>query len=241
MANLFRQVGIYSRAGQAYEPGGHRLADELPRGDRRPDPRGGISEAGAISSWTAAATSYSVHGLAMLPVLHLLLDVRLPARRRRDLGRSRPTLARLPCSARDRRPHDARRRGLQHQDGSSLRTPRRCPTAAPTTRAFAGEFAVILDYGMRRITGAREDVFFYVTLMNENYAQPTLPRAPRPTWSRGLYRWADVPGAGPPGHGAPARLGTILREAIAAAETAARRLVGSRARSERATSFSELA
>ena len=110
MANLFRQVGIYSPFGQLYEPedsGSMLYYRETKDGQLLEE---GITEAGAISSWIAAATSYSVHGLGDASVLHLLLDVRLPARRRPDLGRRRPAGARLPDRG-HRRAHDARRRG----------------------------------------------------------------------------------------------------------------------------------
>ena len=98
----------------------------------------GITEAGALSSWTAAATSYSTHGLAMLPFYIYYSDVRLPARRRPDLGRSRPAGARL-SDRRDGRPHDARRRRPaapgRHQPP---RSPRPCPTASAYDPATAG-------------------------------------------------------------------------------------------------------
>ena len=106
MANLFRQVGIYSSVGQLYEPedaGSMLYYKESKDGQLLEE---GITEAGAISSWVAAATSYSVHGVRDAAVLHLLLDVRLPARRRPHLGRRRPAGARVP-DRRDGRPHDA--------------------------------------------------------------------------------------------------------------------------------------
>jgi pyruvate dehydrogenase E1 component len=99
MANLFKQIGIYSFSGQAYEPediGSMLSYREATDGQILEE---GISEAGAISSWTAAATSHSVHGLAMLPFYIYY-----------SMGRGRPALPRLPAR-RDRGPHDARRRG----------------------------------------------------------------------------------------------------------------------------------
>ena len=150
MASLFRQVGIYAPLGQLYQP-----EDSGSIVSYREDRSGqileeGITEAGALSSWTAAATSYSTHGLRDAAVLHLLLDVRLPARRRPDLGRRRPARARLP-DRRDGGPDDARGRGPaapgRHQpprrrDGAEL------PAYDP---AFAGELAVIVDRGMREM------------------------------------------------------------------------------------------
>ena len=107
---LFRQIGIYAPQGQLYEPedAGSLLSYREARDGQLLEE--GITEAGAISSWTAAATAYSVHGLTDAAVLYLLLDVRLPAGRRPHLGGGRPAGARLP-DRRDRRPHDARRGG----------------------------------------------------------------------------------------------------------------------------------
>ncbi len=110
MANLFKQVGIYSSVGQRYAPediGSVLSYREATDGQILEE---GISEAGAIASWTAAATSYSVHGLAMLPFLYLLLDVRLSARGRRHLGRGRSAGAGL-FAGRHLRPHHLGRRG----------------------------------------------------------------------------------------------------------------------------------
>jgi pyruvate dehydrogenase E1 component len=109
MEGLFRQVGIYSSVGQLYEP-----VDSDQVMYYREDKGGqileeGINEAGAFSSWLAAATSYSTNNVQMMPVLHLLLHVRLPAHRRPGLGGGRLASARLPAR-RHRRPHDAERR-----------------------------------------------------------------------------------------------------------------------------------
>jgi pyruvate dehydrogenase E1 component len=92
MANLFRQIGIYSPAGQLYEPedAGSLLSYREARDGQLLEE--GITEAGAISSWVAAATAYSVHGTAHAAVLYFLLDVRLPARRGSDLGGGRSAL-----------------------------------------------------------------------------------------------------------------------------------------------------
>ena len=125
MASLFRQIGIYSPFGQQYEPedAGSMLYYREARDGQLLEE--GITEAGALASWTAAATSYSVHGAADAAVLHLLLDVRIPARRRPDLGRGRPARARLPAR-RDRRTHDARRRGTAASGRQQPRDRRDC-------------------------------------------------------------------------------------------------------------------
>jgi pyruvate dehydrogenase E1 component len=174
MANLFKQVGIYSSVGQRYEPediGSVLSYREALDGQILEE---GISEAGALASWTAAATSYSVHGLAMLPFyiyysmfgFQRVGDQIWAAADQRARGfllgatSGRTTLG---------------GEGLQHQDGSSHLVAATIPNCRAWDPAFAGELAVILDHGMREMLVEQRDVFYYVTLMNENYAQPDLP------------------------------------------------------------------
>ncbi len=219
MANLFKQVGIYSCAGQTYEPediGSLMSYREATDGQILEE---GISEAGAISSWTAAATSYSVHGRAMLPFyiyysmfgFQRVGDQIWAAADQRSRGfLLGATAGRTTLGG----------EGLQHQDGSSLVQAAQIPNCRAFDPCFAGEFAVILDHGMREMMEQGRDVFYYVTLMNENYAQPSLPAGVETDVIRGLYRWADMPVEGSLS-GSPVRLmgsGTILREVIAAAE-----------------------
>ncbi|MGD9834646.1 MAG: pyruvate dehydrogenase (acetyl-transferring), homodimeric type, partial [Piscinibacter sp.] len=174
MANLFKQVGIYSFNGQTYEPediGSVLSYREATDGQILEE---GISEAGAISSWTAAATSYSVHGQAMLPFyiyysmfgFQRIGDLIWAAADQRSRGfLLGATAGRTTLGG----------EGLQHQDGSSLLQAAAVPNCRAYDPCFAGEFAVILDHGMRQMMERQEDVFYYVTLMNENYAQPSLP------------------------------------------------------------------
>ncbi len=214
MANLFKQVGIYSSVGQTYEPediGSVLSYREATNGQILEE---GISEAGAISSWTAAATSYSVHGQAMLPFyiyysmfgFQRVGDLIWAAADQRSRGfLLGATAGRTTLGG----------EGLQHQDGSSLLQASTVPNCRAYDPCFSGEFAVILDHGMRGILERQEDVFYYVTLMNENYAQPTLPEGVEADILKGLYRYA-VQGTQP----TQVRLmgsGTILREVIAAA------------------------
>jgi pyruvate dehydrogenase E1 component len=213
MANLFKQVGIYSSAGQTYEPediGSILSYREATDGQILEE---GISEASAISSWTAAATSYSVHGQAMLPFyiyysmfgFQRVGDLIWAAADQRSRGfLLGATAGRTTLGG----------EGLQHQDGSSLLQASTVPNCRAYDPAFAGEFAVILDHGMRQMLEQQEDAFYYVTLMNENYAQPSLPKGAAADVIKGLYRYAAA--ASP-----RVRLlgsGTILREVIAAAE-----------------------
>jgi pyruvate dehydrogenase E1 component len=215
MASLFRQIGIYSPLGQLYEPedAGSMLAYKEARDGQLLEE--GITEAGALSSWVAAATSYSVHGLPMLPFyiyysifgFQRVGDLIWAAADQRARGfLLGATAGRTTLSG----------EGLQHQDGSSLLVAATVPNCRAYDPAFAGELAVIVEHGARQMLERGEDVFYYVTVMNENYAQPSLPEGAAADVIRGLYRYAR--------HGAAApalRLvgsGTILREVIAAAE-----------------------
>ena len=237
MANLFKQVGIYSSVGQRYAPediGSVLSYREALDGQILEE---GISEAGAIASWTAAATSYSVHGLAMMPFyiyysmfgFQRVGDAIWAAADQRSRGfllgatSGRTTLG---------------GEGLQHQDGTSHLMAATIPNCKAYDPAFAGELAVILDTGMREMLQEQKDVFYYITLMNENYAQPDLPEAAIVGVLRGAYHF----GAYGPAGGTRVTLmgsGAILTEVIKAAEQLAGQGVGSDVFS--VTSWSELA
>ncbi len=237
MANLFRQVGIYAPAGQQYEPedaGSMLYYREAPDGQLLEE---GITEAGALASWTAAATSYSAHGTTMLPFyiyysmfgFQRVGDLIWAAADQRARGfLIGATAGRTTLGG----------EGLQHQDGSSHVMAAAVPNCRAYDPAFACELAVILDHGMRRMLEEQADEFYYVTVMNESYAQPSLPEGAAGDIVRGMYRLA-VHGQGP----AAVRLvgsGAILREVDAAARMLAQDWnVASEVFS--ATSFSELA
>ncbi len=186
MANLFKQVGIYSSVGQRYAP--EDIGSILSYREARDGQilEEGISEAGAIASWTAAATSYSVHGLAMLPFyiyysmfgFQRIGDAIWAAADQRARGfllgatSGRTTLG---------------GEGLQHQDGTSHLAAATIPNCKAYDPAFAGELAVILDAGMRAMLVEQQDVFYYITLMNEGYAQADLPEAVHEGVLRGCY------------------------------------------------------
>jgi pyruvate dehydrogenase E1 component len=172
MANLFRQVGIYSSVGQRYEPRTSARCCTTAR-PRRADPGEGITEAGALASWTAAATSYACTACAMLP-FYIYYSM-FGFQRVGDQIWARPTSARAASCSAPPRPHDARRRGLQHQDGSSHLVAATVPNCRAWDPATAGELAVIVAHGMRQMLVERRDVFFYVTVHNENVPQPSLP------------------------------------------------------------------
>ncbi len=211
MQTLFRQVGIYSALGQLYEPEDH---DELLYYREAKDGQileEGITEAGALSSWLAAATAYSAHGTPMLPFyvyysvfgFQRVGDLIWAAADSRARGflvggtAGRTTLA---------------GEGLQHQDGSSHLAAATIPNCRAYDPCFGYELAAIVEDGARRMLEAQEDVFYYLTVANENYPHPALPQQAKEGILRGMYRLRD---------GNQAQLlgsGPILREVIAAAE-----------------------
>ena len=223
MQSLFRQVGIYSAVGQLYEP---EDKDELLYYKEAKDGQileEGITEAGALASWIAAATSYSAHRTAMLPFyiyysmfgFQRVGDLIWAAADQRARGfLIGATAGRTTLSG----------EGLQHEDGSSHLIASTIPNLRAWDPCFGYELAVIVQDGARRILEAQEDVFYYVTVMNENYVHPGLPADGDPMRGqegsakegilRGMYRLHRREGARLQLLGA----GTILREVIAAGE-----------------------
>ncbi len=212
MEGMFRQLGIYSSVGQLYEPVDH---DEVMY--YREDIRGqileeGINEAGAMCSWIAAATAYANHNLQMIPffIFYSMFgfqrvgDLAWAAGDMQARGfllggtSGRTTLA---------------GEGLQHQDGHSHLQAATIPNCIAYDPTFAYELAVIIHSGMRRMFERQENVFYYITVMNENYPQPPLPAGMEDGIVRGLYRLSA--------HAAPQiqllGSGAILREVVAAA------------------------
>ncbi len=228
MQTLFRQVGIYSAVGQLYEPEDH---DELLYYREAKDGQileEGITEAGAMASWIAAATSYSTHGVPMLP-FYIYYSI-FGFQRVGDLiwaaadSRSRGfllggTAGRTTLSG----------EGLQHQDGSSHLIASTIPNCVAYDPCFGYELAVIVQDGARRMLESQEDVFYYLTVMNENYAHPAMPKGADEGILKGMYLLREGKGmeegkAAAKGKGkSDARVqllgaGTILRECMAAAE-----------------------
>ena len=239
MANLFKQVGIYSSVGQRYEPediGSVLSYREALDGQILEE---GISEAGAIASWTAAATSYSVHGLAMLPFyiyysmfgFQRVGDAIWAAADQRARGfLLGATSGRTTLSG----------EGLQHQDGSSHLVAATIPNCRAYDPAYAGEMAIIVDHGMREMLVDQRDIFYYVTLMNENYAQPDLPVGVEADVIRGCYKFKAVDAIHPTGQRVTLMgSGAILTEVVKAAELLAEQGIASDVYS--VTSWSELA
>jgi pyruvate dehydrogenase E1 component len=217
MASLFRQIGIYSPVGQLYKP-----EDDASMLSYKESKSGqlleeGITEAGALSSWVAAATSYSVHGVTLLPFyiyysmfgFQRVGDLIWAAADQRARGfLLGATAGRTTLGG----------EGLQHQDGSSHVAAATVPNCRAYDPAFAGELAVILDHGARCMIEQGEDVFYYITVMNENYAQPSLPADAADSVIKGMYRFSTSATRGSPAQIRLLGSGAILREVIAAAQ-----------------------
>jgi pyruvate dehydrogenase E1 component len=217
MQSLFRQVAIYSSVGQLYDP---EDRDELLYYKEAKDGQileEGINEAGAMSSWIAAATSYSAHGVPMLPfyIFYSMFGFQrvgdfiwaaADSRARGFLVGA--TAGRTTLSG----------EGLQHEDGSSHLVAATVPSCRAYDPCFGYEIAAILQDGTRRMLDAREDVFYYVTVMNENYVQPPMPEGAADGILRGMYLMRKTTGGA--GDAAIQLLGsgTILREVLAAAD-----------------------
>ncbi|SIS69252.1 alpha-ketoglutarate dehydrogenase [Paracoccus saliphilus] len=238
MDNLFRQVGIYAPEGQLYEPedsGSMMYYKESTDGQLLEE---GITEAGALSSWTAAATSYSLHNTEMLPVyiyysmfgFQRVGDLIWAAADQRARGfLLGATAGRTTLSG----------EGLQHQDGSSHMMAASIPNCRAYDPAFAYELAVIMEYGMGRMLDEKRDEFFYITVMNENYAQPSLPEGVKDGIIRGMYKFVSRGKTKAP-HVRLVGSGTIMMEVLAAAEILEKDY-GIASDIYSATSFTELA
>ncbi len=218
MEGLFRTIGIYSSLGQLYDPVD---ADQVMF--YREDKKGqilqeGISEAGGMASWVAAATSYSNHGIQMIPFyiyysmfgFQRIGDIAWAAGDMQARGfllggtAGRTTLA---------------GEGLQHQDGHSHLAASTIPNCVAYDPAYAYELAVIIHDGLRRMHVDQERIFYYLTVMNENYQQPAMPEGGEVHNGilRGMHRIAEAD----PGAALRVQLlgsGAILREVLSAAE-----------------------
>ncbi|WP_210495864.1 pyruvate dehydrogenase (acetyl-transferring), homodimeric type [Patulibacter sp. SYSU D01012] len=218
MEGMFRQLGIYSQVGQLYQP-----EDSEQLMFYREDRQGqilqeGINEPGAFSSWIAAATSYSNNDTPMIPfyVYYSMFGFQRVGDLAWAAGDSRArgflvggTAGRTTLNG----------EGLQHEDGHSLVQAALIPNCVSYDPAYGYELAVIVQDGLRRMYGEQEDVFYYLTVMNENYPQPAMPEGSQEGILRGMHRVRE---AGIDGKkGKTIRLlgsGTILREVLAAAE-----------------------
>ena len=220
MDGLFRQIGIFSQVGQLYTP---QDADQLMF--YKEDEHGqilqeGITEAGAMSSWIAAATSYANHGTAMIP-FYIYYSM-FGFQRVGDLAWAAGDM----CARGFLLGGTAGRttlngEGLQHQDGHSHLHAAMIPNCVSYDPAFAYELAVIIQDGMRRMYVEQQNLFYYVTVMNENYAHPAMPKGAEEGIIKGMYLLSKGKRGKGEGKKHSVQLlgsGTILREVIAAAE-----------------------
>jgi pyruvate dehydrogenase E1 component len=237
MEGMFRQLGIYSAVGQKYEP---QDADQL--AFYKEDIKGqileeGINEAGAMSSWVAAATAYANHGIQTIPFyiyysmfgFQRIGDLAWAAGDMRARGfLLGGTAGRTTLNG----------EGLQHEDGHSHLLAATIPNCVAYDPTYAYELAVIVQDGLRRMVEAQESCFYYITCMNENYTHPALPKGAEAGILKGMYLLRE--------HAPKAKQrvqlmgsGTILREVEAAAELLEKDFgIGSDVWS--ATSFTEL-
>ena len=216
MEGLFRQIGIFNQQGQLYEP-----VDKDQVMYYREDKAGqilqeGINEAGAMSSWIAAATSYSTNNRVMIPfyVFYSMFGLQ----RVGDLAWAAGDMrARGFLMAGTSGRTTLNGEGLQHEDGHSHIMAATIPNCIPYDPTFAHELAVIMHDGLKRMVEKQEDVFYYITVMNENYSHPGLKPGTEQDILKGLYLLQEGDKK------AKKRVqlmgsGTILREAIAAVE-----------------------
>jgi pyruvate dehydrogenase E1 component len=221
MEGMFRQFGIFSQVGQLYRP---QDADQLMF--YKEDKKGqilqeGINEPGAMASWIAAATSYSVNDVPMIPfyIYYSMFGFQRIGDLAWAAGDSRArgfllggTAGRTTLNG----------EGLQHEDGHSHIQSSLIPNCVSYDPTFSYEVAVIIQDGLRRMIGEQEDVWYYLTLMNENYEHPAMPEGVEEDILKGMYLFRAAEGNENLGNDAPRvqllGSGTILREVLAAAD-----------------------
>src|SRR5262249_53704938 len=217
MEGLSRQSGIYASGGQLYEPVDHEQVMYY-----REDREGqileeGINEAGAISSWIAAGTAYANHGVQLIPfyIFYSMFGFQRVGDLAWAAGDSRTrgfllggTSGRTTLAG----------EGLQHQDGHSHVLASAFPNCVAYDPTYAYELATIIQDGLRRMLTDQEDVFYYITVLNENYEQPPMPEGVREGIVRGMYLLEQGGAAGKELRVQLLGSGAILREVRAAAE-----------------------
>ncbi len=216
MEGMFRQFGIYAPTGQLYTP---EDADQLAY--YREESHGqilqeGISEAGALSSWIAAGTSYANHGIHMIPFF--IFYSMFGFQRVGDLIWAAGDMqARGFLMGATSGRTTLNGEGLQHQDGHSHLLSSTVPNCVSYDPTFSYELAVILQDGLRRMYGENEDVFYYVTVMNESYQHPAMPKGAEEGIRKGMYLFEEGSGKKSAPRVQLLGSGSILREVIAAA------------------------
>ena len=215
MEGLFRQIGIWNQDGQNYVP---QDADQMMFYKETKNGQilqEGINEAGAMADWIAAGTSYSTHGVQTIPVyvcysmfgMQRTMDLVWAAGDQRARGfLVGGTAGRTTLNG----------EGLQHEDGHSQVLAATVPNCISYDPTFAYEVAVVVQDGLRRMVTDQEDVFYYLTVMNENYEHPAMPEGAAPGILKGMYQFRK----GAASNGPRVQLlgsGTIFMEAVAAA------------------------
>jgi pyruvate dehydrogenase E1 component len=219
MEGLFRQLGIYSSTGQKYEPVDSEQVMFYKEATDGQILQEGLNEAGAFCSWLAAATSYSTHNLTMIPfyIYYSMFGFQRVGDLAWAAGDSRArgfligaTSGRTTLNG----------EGLQHQDGHSHVLAGTIPNCVSYDPTFAYELAVIIQNGLKRMVELEESVYFYITVMNENYTHPAIPEDPKAQDGiiKGLYLFnqSTFKAKNPKLHVQLMGSGTILREVIAA-------------------------
>lgn len=216
MEGLFRQLGIYAPTGQLYEPQDSETVSWY-----KEDPKGqileeGITEAGAVSSWLAAATAHANYGVPMIPfyIFYSMFGFQRVGDQLWAAGDNRAkgflmgaTSGRTTLNG----------EGLQHQDGHGLLFASVNPACRSYDPTFSYEVAVLIQQGIARMYGESEEIFYYITLLNENYHHPEMPEGAEEGIGKGMYLFRG----GAAGEEPRVQLmgsGAILREAIAAAD-----------------------
>ncbi len=217
MEGMFRQFGIFSQVGQLYQP---EDASQLMYYREAPDGQmlqEGINEAGAMSSWIAAATAYSTSDVPMIPFyifysmfgFQRVMDLAWAAGDSRARGfLIGGTAGRTTLNG----------EGLQHEDGHSHVLSAVIPNCVSYDPTYSYEVAVIVQDGLRRMLAEQEDVFFYITVMNENYEHPALPEGAEAGILKGMYLLREGSGTAGIPRAQLLGSGTILREVLAAAD-----------------------
>ncbi len=217
MEGLFRQVGIYSPVGQLYQPQDSEQLMFYKEDQHGQILEEGITEAGSISSFLAAGTSYSTHGVPMVPfyIYYSMFGYQRVGDLVWAAGDSRTRGFMLGGTA-GRTTLNGE--GLQHEDGHSHLLFSVVPNCRAYDPAFGYELAVIVQEGLRRMLSQQEDIFYYITLMNENYRHPAMPDGAREGILRGMYQLSEAPRRTKKPVVQLLGSGTILREVRAAAE-----------------------
>jgi len=218
MEGMFRSLGIYSSVGQLYEP---QDADQVMFYKEQKDGQileEGINEAGSFSSWIAAATAYSTSGVQMIPfyIFYSMFGFQRIGDLAWAAGDSRSRGFLLGATA-GRTTLNGE--GLQHEDGHSHLMSATIPNCVSYDPTFAYELAVIMQDGLRRMVQNQEDVYYYITLMNENYSHPAIPKGVEDGIIKGMYQFSKSKAAKDPKAPKVQLMGSgvILREVIAAA------------------------